>query len=195
MNRTRVRYVAMWAALGLASLAGGGFQAAQTRARGPSREYARANKQKLEAYVMLLRLRHDLLPPAGRRPGKWPDDKEANAALAAHGEYWSKQLKAGRALLAGGMKGDYWDNAAPHRLRGRLAGRGRSDCKRRPGGPCLCLPGAGPTIRRHLSDRQVLIGPVGPLGVPKTLRGRRTEPRQQRVQLARGLVRCNRMFK
>ncbi len=44
--------------------------------------------------------------------GKWPDDKQANAALTEHGKYWSKQLKAGRALLAGGMKGDFWDNVA-----------------------------------------------------------------------------------
>jgi uncharacterized protein YciI len=111
MNRTRVRYVAMWAALGLASLAGGGFQAAQTPRSGPSREYARANKQKLEAYVVLLRLRHDLFL-RWKDTGKWPDDKEANTALAGHGKFWEKQLKAGVALVAGGMKGDYWDNAA-----------------------------------------------------------------------------------
>jgi uncharacterized protein YciI len=73
--------------------------------------YARANKQNLEAYVMLIRLRHDLYL-RWKETGKWPDDKEANAGLAAHGEYWSKQLKEGRALLAGGMKGDYWDNVA-----------------------------------------------------------------------------------
>ena len=32
--------------------------------------------------------------------------------MAGHGEYWQKQLKDGHALLAGGMKGDYWDNVA-----------------------------------------------------------------------------------
>ncbi len=44
--------------------------------------------------------------------GKGPGDPEANKALDAHSEYWSKQRKAGRALLAGGMNGDYWDNVA-----------------------------------------------------------------------------------
>lgn len=44
--------------------------------------------------------------------GKWPDDKEANAALTSHGKYWEDQLKQGRAILAGGMKGEYWDNVA-----------------------------------------------------------------------------------
>jgi hypothetical protein len=37
---------------------------------------------------------------------------EANKALEAHAEYWSKQLKAGRAILAGGRDDDYWDNVA-----------------------------------------------------------------------------------
>jgi uncharacterized protein YciI len=74
-------------------------------------KYAKANKQKIEAYVMLIRLRHDLYLK-WKETGKWPDDKDANTALAAHGEYWSKRLKEGRALLAGGMKGDYWDNVA-----------------------------------------------------------------------------------
>ena len=73
--------------------------------------YAKANKQKIEAYVVLLRLRQDLFL-RWKESGKWPDDKEANAALAAHGEYWAKQLGEGRAMLAGGMGGDYWDNVA-----------------------------------------------------------------------------------
>jgi len=75
------------------------------------RTFARANKKKIDGYVVLLRLRHDLFLK-WKETGKWPDDKEANAALAAHGEYWQKQLKEGRAVLAGGMKGDYWDNVA-----------------------------------------------------------------------------------
>src|SRR5262245_38405161 len=75
------------------------------------REFGRANKQQIEAYVVLLRLRHDLFLK-WKETGKWPDDKEANAALAAHGEYWAKQLKDGRAVMAGGMKGDFWDNVA-----------------------------------------------------------------------------------
>jgi uncharacterized protein YciI len=71
----------------------------------------RANKTKIQAYVMLLRLRWDLFAK-WKETGKWPDDPEANKALDAHAEYWSKQLKQGRAILAGGMNGDYWDNVA-----------------------------------------------------------------------------------
>lgn len=77
----------------------------------PTPAYAKGNKQRIEAYVALLRLRHDLYL-RWKESGKWPDDKEANAALSAHGEYWAKQLGEGRAILAGGMKGDYWDNVA-----------------------------------------------------------------------------------
>lgn len=76
-----------------------------------ARTYGKANKKKLDAYIVLLRLRHDLYLK-WKDTGKWPDDKEANAALGAHGEYWAKQLKDGRAIMAGGMKGDYWDNTA-----------------------------------------------------------------------------------
>jgi uncharacterized protein YciI len=47
-----------------------------------------------------------------KETGKWPDDKEANKALGGHGAYWAKQLKEGKALMAGGMKGEYWDNVA-----------------------------------------------------------------------------------
>lgn len=77
----------------------------------PAPTYAKGNKQKIQAYVALLRLRHDLFL-RWKESGKWPDDKEANAVLAAHGKYWAKQLGEGRALLAGGMDGDYWDNVA-----------------------------------------------------------------------------------
>jgi uncharacterized protein YciI len=77
----------------------------------PPRAFARANKQKIDAFVVLLRLRHDLFLK-WKDTGKWPDDKDANQALAGHGQYWDKQLKDGRAILAGGMKGDYWDNVA-----------------------------------------------------------------------------------
>lgn len=64
-----------------------------------------------QAYIVLLRLRYDLYG-RWKATGKWPDDPAANAALDAHGAYWRKQLQEGRALLAGGMKGDYWDNVA-----------------------------------------------------------------------------------
>lgn len=77
----------------------------------PPKAYAKANKQKLDAYIVLLRLRHDLYLK-WKETGKWPDDKDANKALSGHGEYWQQQLKDGKAILAGGMKGDHWDNVA-----------------------------------------------------------------------------------
>jgi uncharacterized protein YciI len=86
-------------------------QAQQPKPADAPREYHKANKAAIDSYVVLLRLRHDLFLK-WKETGKWPDDKEANKALGAHGKYWSEQLKAGRAILAGGMKGDYWDNVA-----------------------------------------------------------------------------------
>jgi uncharacterized protein YciI len=77
----------------------------------PPKTYGKANPKKLDAYIVLLRLRHDLYLK-WKETGKWPDDKEANQALAGHGEYWQQQLKDGKAILAGGMKGDHWDNVA-----------------------------------------------------------------------------------
>jgi len=71
----------------------------------------KANKQKISAYVMLLRLRGDLYA-RWKETGKWPDDPEANKALEGHSDYWTKNLKQGRAIVAGAMGGDYWDNAA-----------------------------------------------------------------------------------
>jgi len=71
----------------------------------------KANPSQIGAYIMLIRLRGDLYGK-WKATGAWPDDPDANKALAAHSKYWDAQLKAGRALLAGGMKGDYWDNAA-----------------------------------------------------------------------------------
>jgi uncharacterized protein YciI len=62
-------------------------------------------------FVVLLRLRTDLYL-RWKETGKWPDDSAANKALDAHSAYWSRQLRAGHALLAGGMGGDYWDNVA-----------------------------------------------------------------------------------
>jgi uncharacterized protein YciI len=92
---------------------GAGFfaHAQQPKPADNPREFRKANKAALDAYVVLLRLRHDLFLK-WKETGQWPDDKEANNALAGHGKYWSEQLKAGRAILAGGMKGDYWDNVA-----------------------------------------------------------------------------------
>jgi uncharacterized protein YciI len=73
--------------------------------------FGKANRERIEAYIVLLRLRHDLFL-RWKETGKWPDDKQANQALAGHGEYWQTQLRKGRAVLAGGMKGDSWDNVA-----------------------------------------------------------------------------------
>lgn len=73
--------------------------------------YEKSNKATIASYVMLIRLRYDLYGK-WKASGKWPDDVEANKALAGHAAYWQEQLKAGRALVAGGMKGDYWDNMA-----------------------------------------------------------------------------------
>ncbi|MBI3716517.1 MAG: hypothetical protein HY255_11035 [Betaproteobacteria bacterium] len=98
--------------IGALGLATAQFAWSQTAPRAETPlAYAKGNKQKIAAYVVLLRLRHDLFL-RWKETGKWPDDKEANAALAAHGEYWAKQLAEGRAILAGGMDGDYWDNVA-----------------------------------------------------------------------------------
>jgi uncharacterized protein YciI len=71
----------------------------------------KADSSRGSDFVVLLRLRTDLYLK-WKETGKWPDDSAANKALDAHSAYWSRQLRAGHALLAGGMGGDYWDNAA-----------------------------------------------------------------------------------
>jgi uncharacterized protein YciI len=73
--------------------------------------FRKANAATIQAYIVLLRLRYDLYG-RWKATGKWPDDPAANTALQEHTSYWQKQLQAGKALLAGGMKGDYWDNVA-----------------------------------------------------------------------------------
>ncbi|HET9483850.1 MAG TPA: YciI family protein [Xanthomonadales bacterium] len=77
----------------------------------PAPRYARANEKPIASYIVLLRLRYDLYGK-WRDTGKWPDDPAANEALAGHGKYWQEQLGRGNALLAAGMKDDYWDNVA-----------------------------------------------------------------------------------
>jgi uncharacterized protein YciI len=94
-------------AIGVALLA----EAQQPKPANTPRVIRKANKAPIDSYVVLLRLRHDLFLK-WKDTGQWPDDKEANQALAGHGKYWAEQLKSGHALLAGGMKGDYWDNVA-----------------------------------------------------------------------------------
>lgn len=71
----------------------------------------KANPKQLNAYVMLLRLRYDLFGK-WKATGVWPDDPAANKVLGEHSKYWDEQLKSGRAIFAGGMNGEYWDNAA-----------------------------------------------------------------------------------
>ncbi|MEA2336089.1 MAG: hypothetical protein QOE82_96 [Thermoanaerobaculia bacterium] len=74
-------------------------------------QYARANKAPLKGFIVLLRLRYDLFGK-WKDTGKWPDDPAANEALNGHVKYWNDQRAAGRAVFAGGMNGDYWDNVA-----------------------------------------------------------------------------------
>jgi uncharacterized protein YciI len=71
----------------------------------------KANKAKIQAYVVLLRLRWDIYAK-WKETGVWPNDPEANKALEGHSAYWAQQLKSGHAITAGAMNGDYWDNAA-----------------------------------------------------------------------------------
>lgn len=71
----------------------------------------KANKEKISAYVVLLRLRGDIYAK-WKETGVWPADPEADKAIGGHSMYWAQQLKAGRAITAGAMDGDYWDNVA-----------------------------------------------------------------------------------
>ena len=87
---------------------------AEAQAPAPPREkncVGKANKAKIQAYIVLLRLRYDIYAK-WKETGVWPDDPEANKALEGHSAYWTEQLKSGRAITAGAMNGDYWDNAA-----------------------------------------------------------------------------------
>jgi len=91
-----------------------GMARAQAQAPAPEATkncVGKANKAKIQAYVVLLRLRWDIYAK-WKETGVWPDDAEANKALEGHSAYWSQQLKSGRAITAGAMNGDYWDNAA-----------------------------------------------------------------------------------
>ena len=85
---------------------------AQTPGSTPGKNcVGKANKAKVSAYVVLLRLRWDIYAK-WKETGVWPDDKEANKAIEGHSNYWARQLKQGHAIFAGAMNGDYWDNAA-----------------------------------------------------------------------------------
>lgn len=71
----------------------------------------RANPHKISAYAVLLRLRTDIYLK-WKATGQWPSDPTVDQALDGHSQYWEKQLQAGRAVFAGAMGGDYWDNVA-----------------------------------------------------------------------------------
>ena len=103
---------------------------------------AHARPAREEAYVVLLRLRWDLFA-RWKETGRWPADSAANAALDAHGRYWDEQRRAGRAILAGGMKGDYWDNAALIIFRARSQAEADSVVAR------------DPAVRAHVFQSQV----------------------------------------
>ena len=111
------------------------------------RVYSKANKKTIEAYIVLLRLRQDLFLK-WKDTEKWPDDKEANTALTGHTKYWAEQLKSGNAILAGGMKGDYWDNAAMIIFEADSEAEAQRIAKGRPCGQGICIPGPGAALRR-----------------------------------------------
>ena len=95
-----------------------------------------------EAYVVLLRLRWDLFA-RWKETGQWPADSAANAALDGHVRFWGEQRRAGRAILAGGMKGDYWDNAALIIFRARSQAEADSIVRE------------DPAVRAHVFQAQV----------------------------------------
>lgn len=103
--------VSAMAALALAISAPGQAAEPQPAKAALAPAYRSALPKAMPAWIMLIRLRYDLYG-RWKATGKWPDDPEANKALDAHSAYWADQLKQGRAILAGGMNGDYWDNVA-----------------------------------------------------------------------------------
>lgn len=76
-----------------------------------SNQYDNANPDVLNAYIMLIRLRHDLYL-RWQDTGIFPDDPDVHEALDGHSTYWAEQLRDGRMLFGGGMEGDFWDNVA-----------------------------------------------------------------------------------
>jgi len=114
---------------------------------------AQARPAREEAYVVLLRLRWDLYAQ-WKETGQWPADSAANAALDGHVRYWDEQRRAGRAILAGGMKGDYWDNAALIVFRARSQAEADSVVRQ------------DPAVRAHVFQSQVRGFDVSWIGSP-----------------------------
>ena len=80
MDRRRVGFVICATCIGMLGSTITQFAWSQKPVRDePPPAYAKGNKQKIEAYIVLLRLRHDLFL-RWKESGKWPDDKEAKAA-------------------------------------------------------------------------------------------------------------------
>ncbi len=73
--------------------------------------YGKSNPDVLDAYIMLIRLRHDLYL-RWQDTGIFPEEPGVSEALSGHSTYWAEQLRAGRMLFGGGMEGDFWDNVA-----------------------------------------------------------------------------------
>jgi uncharacterized protein YciI len=114
---------------------------------------AHARPASEEAYIVLLRLRWDLYAQ-WKETGQWPADSAANAALGGHVRYWDEQRRAGRAILAGGMKGDYWDNAALIVFRARSQAEADSVVRQ------------DPAVRAHVFQSQVRGFDVSWVGSP-----------------------------
>jgi uncharacterized protein YciI len=73
--------------------------------------FARSGAEKETAYVALLRLRWDIYAH-WKETGRFEPDSAAGAALDGHVAFWNRERDEGRAILAGAMRGDYWDNVA-----------------------------------------------------------------------------------
>ena len=73
--------------------------------------YGKSNPDVLNAYIMLIRLRHDLYL-RWQDTGIFPDEPGVSEALNGHSNYWAEQLREGRMLFGGGMEGEFWDNVA-----------------------------------------------------------------------------------
>jgi uncharacterized protein YciI len=108
----RLSVLAAAAALSLsAALPAFAAEPSSPAAAGAQGPYGSAFTGEKKVWIMLIRLRGDLYR-RWRETGQWPSDSAADVALDGHVAYWRKLLADGTALMAGGMDGDYWDNAA-----------------------------------------------------------------------------------